>query len=93
MATDTAREYAARQTKAARWSALFVQHGVSAAIVERMGLQAPEWAKLAAAVRRETGKRLLVPHSQATIDAIVQNLRWYEEGAAANLRRTTKSTV
>ncbi len=64
-------------------------------IVARMGLEASEWAQLSRGVYRETRKRLAVPHSQETVDAIVQNLRWYEEGiaAAANLRRNTKNSV
>lgn len=74
----TAREYAAREDKAARWAGYFWKHGVTSAQVRQMPLSRPEWRELAKAISAETGRKLLPPHSQETIDAIVENLRWYE---------------
>lgn len=79
MATDTAREYAARESKAARWSGYFHQHGVTSAMVSRMGLKAPEWRELAKAITLESGRKLNAPNHQETVDAIVRHLGYYEE--------------
>ncbi len=74
----TSIQYAKREAKAARWADYFGKHGVSSDLVSRMGLHAPEWAQLAAAITRESGRKLLAPHSQETIDAIVRNLQYGE---------------
>ncbi len=74
----TAKEYAAREAKAARWACYFADHRFSSEMVSRMGLHAPEWAQLAVSITRESGRKLLAPHSQDTIDAIVRNLQYGE---------------
>lgn len=75
---NVAFQYAARESKAARWSAYLHQNGVTAAMVTRMGLQAPEWRVLAKAITCESGRKLNAPNSQETVDAIVRHLGYYE---------------
>ncbi len=74
----TSIQYAKREEKAARWADYFGKHGLTSQMVSRMGLHAPEWAQLAVAITRESGRKLLAPHSQETIDAIVRNLQYGE---------------
>lgn len=76
---NNACQYAAREDKAARWSGYFAQHGVTSAMVSRMGLHAPEWRQLAQSITLESGRRLNAPNSQETVDAIVRHLGYYEE--------------
>ena len=38
-----------------------------------------KWGKLAASITRESGRKLLAPHSQETVDAIVRHLGYYEK--------------
>lgn len=75
----TAREYAAREDKAARFAAYFHAHGVTSAQVRQMPLDSPWWRELAAAISAETGRKLLPPHSPETVEAICRNLQYYEE--------------
>ena len=82
----TAREYAARAEKSARWAAYFYAHGMTSETVTRMGLHAPEWALLAKAITQESGRKLLPPHSQETVDCIVMELTWLEDAREARER-------
>ena len=70
--------YAARENKSARWASYFAKHGVTSDMVSRMGLHAPEWALLAKAITVESGRKLIAPGSQETVDCIVRNLRYQE---------------
>jgi len=80
MATEfNAREYAARQDKAARWSAYFAAHNIHSSQVNLMGLGNIFWDTLAKSITAESGRKLLPPHSQETIDAIVRELGYYED--------------
>ncbi len=84
-------EYAKREEKSARWAAYFHQHGVTSHQVQQMALARPEWKQLAKAISVESGRKLLPPHSQETIDAIVRNLRDFE--AAVIRRELSKSSI
>lgn len=69
---------AAREDKAARWSAHFRKFGITSQQVQQMALARPEWKELAKAISVESGRRLNAPNSQETIDAIVRHLGYYE---------------
>jgi hypothetical protein len=88
MATETAIEYAKRQEKAARFSAYFFAAGLHSSQVSLMAVDNPFWGKLAASISRESGRKLLPPHSQETVDAIVRELGYFEDAKAARERAT-----
>jgi len=86
MPTETAIEYAKRQDKAARYAAHFFAHGMTSSQVSRMTVQNHFWVRLAESISRESGRKLLPPHSQETVDCIVRELQYFEDAKAARER-------
>ncbi len=49
-------------------------------------MSAADWSALAKSISCESGRKLLPPHSQETVDCIVRELQYFEDAAAAKQR-------